>query len=232
MNVQGERTTPAPLRADARRNREQIIEAARALFLRIGPDVPMEDIARAAGVGIGTLYRRFPDRDELVKAVSLDNFTRLVELARRAERDEPDPVVALTGLLHSALELRLGIVVTAMSARGRQAAEDLPAITEHRDEAIAVLGRLLHRAQQSGTMRPDIGTGDVVLALGLVSRLLPPAEDQLGDMIFQRLFVLMMDGLRAVPGSPLPGRPVDHRDLEDLRRRHVFPGLGRLDPSS
>lgn len=217
--MQDERTaTPPPLRADARRNRELIIETARTLFLRLGPDVPMEDIARAAGVGIGTLYRRFPDRDELIKAVSQDNFARLVELARKAEREEADPVAALTSLLHSALELRLGIVATAISARGRQAIHDSPAIAAHRDEALGVLGRLLRRAQQDGAIRPDIGTGDVVLALALVSRLLPPAEDELGDMIFRRLFVLMMDGLRATPGSPLPGRPVDDRDLQDLRR--------------
>src|SRR5690349_8273462 len=81
---------PGPLRADARRNREQIIEAARTLFLSLGPDVPMEEIARAAGVGVGTLYRRFPDRDELVKAVSLDTFSRLAELAARVEHEEPD----------------------------------------------------------------------------------------------------------------------------------------------
>ena len=230
VRVQGKQETPAPLRADARRNRAQIIEAARTLFVRIGPDVPMEEIARAAGVGVGTLYRRFPDREELIKAVSLDNFTRLAELARRVEREEPDPAVALTTLLHSTLQMRLGITMTAVSGRAYRAIQDSPSIVEHRDEVIAVARRLLHRAQERGAIRPDIEIGDAVLALVLVSRLMPLADDELSEMVFRRLFVLMMDGMRAAPGSTMPGRPVDYRDIEELRERGGFAGFGKLAP--
>ena len=222
--------TPAPLRADARRNREQIIEAARRLFARIGPDVPLEDIAREAGVGIGTLYRRFPDRDELIKAVSLDNFTRLAELAHRVEREEPDPAAALATLLHSTLDLRLSIATTVVSARAYRAIQDSPSIAEHRDEVIAVASRLLHRAQERGDIRADIDIGDTVLAVALVSRLMPLADDDLGEMVFRRAFALMMDGLRATPGSPLPGRPVGYQDIEDLRRRGGLTAFGKLGP--
>jgi AcrR family transcriptional regulator len=207
------------LRADARRNREQIIEAARTLFARIGPDVPMEEIAQAAGVGVGTLYRRFPDRGELIKAVNLDNFTRLAELARRLEREEPDPAVALTSLLRSALELRLSVATTVVPARVQLALKDSPSIAEHRDELIAVASRLLRSAQERGAIRPDIGIGDVILGLVLISRLAPPAGDELGNMVSRRLFLLMMDGLRALPGLTLPGRPVAYRDFEELLRR-------------
>jgi AcrR family transcriptional regulator len=222
VGVQDTRESPAPLRADARRNREQIIEAARTLFVRVGLDVPMEEIARAAGVGVGTLYRRFPDRGELIKAVNLDNFTRLAELARRVEREELDPAVALTSLLRSVLELRLSITMTAVSARAHRVIQDSPSIAEHRDELIAVASRLLRRAQERGTIRPDIEIGDVLLASVLVSRLAPPADDELGNMVFRRLFVLIMDGLRAVPGSALPGRPVGYEDIEELRQRGGF----------
>lgn len=222
--MRGKQDTPAPLRADARRNREQIIAAARALFVRIGPDVPMEEIARAAGVGVGTLYRRFPDRDELIKAVSMDNFTRLVEVARRVEHDEPDPAAALTTLLNTTLELKLGIVVTATSPH---AIQDSPAISEQRDEVLAVAGRLLHRAQERGAIRPDIEIGDVVLSLMLVSRLVPLTDHELSDMVFRRLVALVMDGLRATPGSTLPGRPLDYQDIEQLRRQGGFVGFVR-----
>ena len=234
MGAQDTRETPEALRADARRNREQIIEAARTLFIRTGPDVPMEEIARAAGVGVGTLYRRFPDRAELIKAVNLDNFTRLAELARRAEREEPEPAAALASLLRSVLELRLSITMTAASARARQAIEDSPSVAEHRDELLAVVGRLLRRAQESGAIRPDIEAGDAIMAVMLVSRLAPPVSDDLGDMIFRRLFALMMDGLRAAPGSALPGRPVGYGDIKELRQRGILAGLGGLgspDPS-
>ncbi|HEV7648489.1 MAG TPA: helix-turn-helix domain-containing protein [Actinophytocola sp.] len=222
---------PAPLRADAQRNRGQILDAARALFAQVGVDVPMEEIARAAGVGVGTLYRRFPDRDELIKAVSLDNLTRLADLARRAEQAEPDPAAALTGLLQSALELRLGTAVTTVSPRAYQAIQSSPAISEQRDEVIAAARRLLRRAQQAGTIRPDIGIGDTMLTLMLMSRLVPTtADDELGELVFRRLFALMMDGLRAAPGSPLPGRPMDHEDIEELRRRGGFTGFGKPAP--
>jgi AcrR family transcriptional regulator len=234
MGLRDTQETPTPLRADARRNREQIIEAARTLFVRIGPDVPMEEIARAAGVGVGTLYRRFPDRDELIKAVNLDDFTRLAALARRLEQEEPDPAVALAGLLRSALELRLSITMTAVSARAHQAVRGSSSIAEHRDELIAVASRLLRRAQERGAIRPDIDIGDIVLALMLVSRLAPPAGDELADMVFRRLFALVMDGLRAVPGSVLPGRPVGYGDIEELRQRggpDSFGKLGRPGPS-
>ena len=206
-----------PLRADARRNREQIIEAARELFIRVGTDVPMEEIAKTAGVGVGTLYRRFPDRDELIKAVSLDNFARLLEVARRIEREETDPAAALSTLLYSSLELRLGITMTAVSPRSYEAMQRSIEHSTQRDEVLKIASRLLHRAQEAGTMRKDIDIGDVVLALVLVSRLLPPTDDELGDMVYRRLIALMMDGLRATAVSPLPGRPIAYQDIQALR---------------
>jgi AcrR family transcriptional regulator len=212
-----------PLRADARRNREQIIEAARDLFIRIGTEVPMEEIAKAAGVGVGTLYRRFPDRDELIKAVSLDNFGRLLEVARRIERDEPNPATALTTLLYTSLELRLGITMTSVSPRAFEAIQRSPEVTTQRNEVIAIAGRLLNRAQQAGEMRADIGIGDLVLALIMVSRLIPPTDSPLNEMVFRRLVALMMDGLRSTDGTPLPGRQIEYEDLDTLRLN----GLGK-----
>jgi AcrR family transcriptional regulator len=225
--VSGGQEAQAPLRADARRNREQIIDAARELFIRHGPDVPMEEIARAAGVGVGTLYRRFPNRDELIKAVSQDNFERLAEVAGRVETDEPDPAKALMTLLHTSLELRLGITITTVSPRLSQVIQDSPSIKDARDKVMAVAIRLLHRAQDIGAMRRDVGIGDVVLALVLVARLIPPTDDALGERVFQRLVTLMMDGLRDPSGSELPGPPVTYEDIEELRQAGGFPGFGK-----
>lgn len=206
-----------PLRADARRNREQIIEAARQLFIRVGTDVPMEEIAKTAGVGVGTLYRRFPDRDELIKAVSLDNFARLLDIARRIEREETDPAEALGTLLYSSLELRLGITMTTLSPRSYEAMQESIKHSTQREEVLQIASRLLRRAQDNGGMRKDIDIGDVVLALVLVSRLIPPSDDELGEMVFRRLIALMMDGLRGSATTPLPGRPVAYEDIEALR---------------
>jgi AcrR family transcriptional regulator len=225
--VQGEQDVQSPpLRADARRNREQIIEAARELFIRTGTDVPMEEIARTAGVGVGTLYRRFPDRDELIKAVSLDNFARLLDLSRRVESTEPDPAKALSTLLYSSLELRLGITMNAVSPRGFEAIQRSPELKSQRDEVLDIAGRLLHRAQAEGTFRKDIDVGDMVLALILVSRVIPPSDSELAEMVFHRLIALMLAGLRAESDTPLPGRPIAYDDIEDLR----MAGFGKANP--
>src|SRR4051812_45368611 len=78
-----------PLRADARRNRDQIVAAARTIFVAQGPNAPMEEIARSAGVGVGTLYRRFPDRKTLIREVAQDSFARALAEARASIEEEP-----------------------------------------------------------------------------------------------------------------------------------------------
>src|SRR4051794_12277532 len=83
------------LRADARRNRQQLLAAARDVFVEHGPDAPLDEVARRAGVGIATLYRRFPDRATLQRAVALDVLARAAEVARRADADETDAWSAL-----------------------------------------------------------------------------------------------------------------------------------------
>ncbi|HEX3649908.1 MAG TPA: helix-turn-helix domain-containing protein [Pseudonocardiaceae bacterium] len=207
----------APLRADARRNRQQIIDAARALFVRRGPEVPMEEIARTAGVGIGTLYRRFPDRDELIRAVSVDNFQRLRELARVIEDEESDPDVALGRLLRSTLELRLGLTLSVLSPRAFNSVLGSPAVTEIRAELMEIVRRVVQRAHEVGVLRPDIGAGDVVLAMIALSRQLPAPGEPLAHMAFERLFALTLDGMRTTPPTPLPGRPITVADVDELR---------------
>ncbi|HEX5118030.1 MAG TPA: TetR/AcrR family transcriptional regulator [Pseudonocardiaceae bacterium] len=207
----------APLRADARRNRQQIIDAARTLFVRRGPDVPMDEIARTAGVGIGTLYRRFPHRDELIRAVSVDNFQRLRELARVIEDEESDPDVALGRMLRSTLELRLGLILSVLSPRAFNSVVDSPEVTEIRAELMDIVGRVVQRAHDVGVLRADIGVGDVVLAMTALARLVPPPGEPLSEMAFERLFALTLDGMRTTPPDPLPGRPITVGDVEELR---------------
>ncbi|WP_010693054.1 TetR/AcrR family transcriptional regulator [Saccharopolyspora spinosa] len=96
------------LRADARRNRDRIIAAARTVLTERGTEVPMEEITRAAGVGIGTLYSRFPDRDSLLSAIGRDAFQRVLDEARTICDRESDPWRALTGFLLRAVDLHGG----------------------------------------------------------------------------------------------------------------------------
>jgi len=201
----------ATLRADARRNRDQLVEAAGALFAERGPNVPMEEIARRAGVGVGTLYRRFPDRDSLVRAVAFESFHRVVANARIAA-DEPDGWSGLTRFVRqSVTDLRLA---TWLSMWFAHAWADMRLEREHeelRDDLLALLDQLVGRAQREGSMRPEAGVGDLAVLLALVLRPLPglPATGAV-----ERHVAVVLAGLRVQPGDPLPGRPLTLGDLE------------------
>jgi AcrR family transcriptional regulator len=205
----------ATLRADARRNRDQLVDAAGALFAERGPDVPMEEIARRAGVGVGTLYRRFPDRDTLVRAVAFGSFHRVVTNARAAVT-EPDGWSGLTRFVRrSVADLRLATWLSMWFARTWAEVQLEREHEELRDELLGLLDELVERAQREGAMRPDVGVGDLAMLLALVLRPLPGGLAGASEHAVERHVAVVLDGLRARPGDPLPGRPLV---LEDLRR--------------
>src|SRR5579863_4035229 len=105
---------PRPLRADARDNRRRLLEAARDAFIEHGPGAPLEEIARRAGTGIATLYRRFPDRQALMRDVVLDAIEGTIEVARRAAAEEPDPFRALARYMHEVIDVRTAAVIPAL----------------------------------------------------------------------------------------------------------------------
>ena len=105
-----------PLRADARRNREQIICAARELFLEQGIHASLEEIARRAGVGIATLYRRFPDRYTLVQQVALENMALVGAELDRATAEHPDAWGALAQLIRRLVDLRVGAFMPVLAS--------------------------------------------------------------------------------------------------------------------
>src|SRR5258708_889012 len=109
-------SSPA-LRADAHRNRQQVLAAAAQVFVEQGADAPLDDIARRAGVGIATLYRRFPDREALWRAVALDVLARTAREARAAETEEADPFDGLARYMHRALDLRISAVMPTLLDR-------------------------------------------------------------------------------------------------------------------
>ncbi|HKT00690.1 MAG TPA: helix-turn-helix domain-containing protein [Rugosimonospora sp.] len=205
------------LRADARRNRDQIMAAAKAVFVESGFHVPMEEIARRAGVGVGTLYRRFPDREALVRDVAEESLRALLAEARAAATEEPAPWDALVRLMRSR-DLRLSVRLVMLSARLWHAIRDDPGSRRFRAEIMAVLDGLVRGAQAAGAMRADVGAGDVVALVSLLLRQVPTGFDEVSEVVLERALVLMLDGLRADPGSPLPGRPVTTDDLDQLSR--------------
>jgi AcrR family transcriptional regulator len=202
-----------PLRADARRNRDQIIAAARQIFAEYGPEVPMEEIARSAGVGVGTLYRRFPDREALIREVAVDNFARVLKDARSAVTEEPTWWEALVRLLHQSVELHLSVQLAMLSKKALEIVKDDPAITQLRDDLLIEVATMVRGAQEEGDLRPDVGAGDVAMLFALLLRQMESRTPEIAEISTARSIVIMIDGLRANPGTPLPGRPLNRHDI-------------------
>lgn len=206
-----------PLRADARRNRDQILAAAREVFATQGPDVPMEEIARTAGVGIGTLYRRFPDRDALIRAVARASLAQVLDDTRAAAAEAPTAWDALVRLVNRSHQLQASLHLSLSSPRAREVLHGDPEIEESRARLLAEFARIVEAAKAEGTMRPDVEAGDVVVLTVMVLHR-PPATLDPAALAFDRAVAIVLDGLRARPGdtrpdSALPGRPITVDDL-------------------
>jgi AcrR family transcriptional regulator len=173
-----------PLRADAARNRARVLEAALEAFAAKGLSVPIDDIARLAGVGAGTVYRHFPAKEDLVLAVIADQMQRIIE-GGYALLEAGEPGEALFTFLRAAVE---------WSATNRGLVDTLAASdVEVKPEAqfLELLGELLRAAHEAGTVRNDVGVADVkALMVGL------QAMQSYNDDATERLTEVVLDGLR------------------------------------
>ncbi|MBM6402921.1 TetR/AcrR family transcriptional regulator [Phycicoccus sp. CSK15P-2] len=201
------------LRADAQRNRDQIVHVARLAFAEVGPGVPMDEIARRAGVGVGTLYRRFPDRSALQQAVALETLTTFLADARTVLAEEAVAWDALVRIVNRAVGLRLGTQLTSMDKPSRHAVLGAPAFMQARSEAIGIIEELVVRAQEEGSMRTDVGPGDVFAVVSLLLKPPPSPSEAMSDLLARRCLTLVLDGLAAEGRHALPGRPVSAVDL-------------------
>lgn len=187
-----------PLRADARRNRDQILGAARDVFVEHGATAPLELIAKRAGTGIATLYRRFPDRAALMRAVVLQAWRRTEEIATNAADEEPDPFRALTHYMHSALDIRVAAVVPALLAE--LAELDDAEMRAARGKAAARVQTLIDGAHRTGALRADVTFADIGALVVRLSRPLPGAlSRELNDQLAHRHLDLLVHGLRTEP---------------------------------
>ena len=182
-------------RADARRNRERIVEAARAAFAEQGPDAQIDDIARRAEVGVGTVYRHFPTKDALVAELIRLKLTALRDRARRKLDQGGDPGAAFRGFLQEQAE-----VIAKDAALQRmlwaESEEAMAPVAPLFDEVNQAVGELIRRAKEAGAVRLDLEVDDVrtfMCGLGAIM-----AADARGVMRFdwRRQFEFMLDGLR------------------------------------
>jgi AcrR family transcriptional regulator len=201
------------LRADARRNRERILAAAREAFAEEGIDAGMSAIAERAGVGVGTLYRRFPTKDALVEALMLDHLERIVEGGEATIRDEPDSWKAFVRYLRYLVECKSHDEGLAELFAGRVVVSDEIRAARRRIEA--QLRELIRRAQDAGELRTDVAMGDIGVLLSSVCSARWLHGDR-GRQLNERFLAIVIDGLRAPGASALPYRPATLPEIERL----------------
>ncbi|GGS29810.1 TetR/AcrR family transcriptional regulator [Streptomyces griseoviridis] len=206
-----QRKVPRP-RADALRNRERILTAAQEMFVEHGPEVPLDEVARRAGVGNATVYRNFPDRDALVREVVCSVMDRMAGAAEVALARGGDPFAALERFVHVAADQRISALCPMVSTTFDQHHPDLEAA---RERVEGLVGEIMERARTAGQLRSDVDVGDLLVAVAQLSR--PPAGTRClgGDRFTHRHLQLFLDGLRAPARSVLPGTAIT---VEDLRR--------------
>ncbi|HEX3789285.1 MAG TPA: helix-turn-helix domain-containing protein [Pseudonocardiaceae bacterium] len=201
-----------PLRRDAERNRRRIIAAAMEVFRDRGLDATLDDVAHHAGLGVGTVYRRFPNKEALVEAMFAERLDQVSELADAALLDL-DPWNGLVGFLWRAVELMAGdrglrdiLLCTAFG---------LNQVAEARDRLIPTCYQLIERAQESGQLRADLEKSDFLVIFKMLSSVSDYSHD-VSPELWRRYLGVLLDGMRATPGppSPLSVPPLDDAEME------------------
>lgn len=207
-----------PLRRDAERNRRRVLAAAAEVFTERGLDATLDEVAKAAGVGVGTVYRRFPDKESLVCELFRDRIDALVTVAEQACAD-PDPWHGLVSYLEfaaSALAGDLGLRQLMMFGT-----YDRDQVCYARDRMYPVLSRLVRRAQDSGDLRADFSATDLKMIAFMLATTAEYAASVAPD-VWRRYLAMLVDGLRPFRdgASRLPVPAPTPEDLADLMRAH------------
>jgi AcrR family transcriptional regulator len=228
----GPSTAPRAMRADARRNRERLLAAARDVFVEHGAGAPLEDVARRAGVGIATLYRRFPDRPSLVREVALDVLRRSADEAAAALAEEPDAFAALARYMHRSLDLRIPAVMPALVGRLRMDVDQ--ELLAARASSVERIDQIIEAARADGSLRRDVANGDVGMLLVRLARPLPgPFPRELDKELAHRHLDVLLDGLRSAahPASPLAGPAMTFDDLASMPQPDGEPNGPQTEPA-
>jgi AcrR family transcriptional regulator len=207
-------TTERPLRKDAERNRQRILEAARELFTEQGLGVTLNDVAHFAGCGVGTVYRRFPDKAQLIDALFEDRVGELVASAEAALED-PDPWAGLVSFLEYGLELQArdrGLKEVLLSHD-----EGRARIAGVRERLLPLADKLIQRAHAAGVLRPDIGHQDMPVIQLMLGAVIDAARD-IEPELWRRYLAIFLRGLRAdpTPVRSLPVGPLTEEQADDV----------------
>jgi AcrR family transcriptional regulator len=210
-------STERPLRKDAERNRQRILEAARDLFAEQGLGVTLNDIAHHAGVGVGTVYRRFPDKSVLIDGLFEERLAEMVAMMQAALADS-DPWTGVTRFLEGAL---------ALQARDRGlkdlilgSPDGLERVARFRAQLMPLGAQLVQRAIDSGQLRPDVAVQDMALIQFMLGSVIDVAHDIAPDL-WRRYLDIVIRGLRADPtvAEPLSAPPLPVEGVDEVMSR-------------
>ena len=186
------------MRADARRNRARVLEAARICFAEGGLDAQVDDVARRAGVGVGTVYRHFPTKDALLRALADDHFERMESLLREVE-DQPDAWDAFSSFVWRAAEMMAADRGLAQVLAERP--EAMGEAAEAREGLQPAVEALVARGKKAKVLRADFEWWDVPMMMCVLGH---AVQAQGPNMNLDRYVTLLLDGVRTKGSTPLP----------------------------
>jgi AcrR family transcriptional regulator len=201
-------TATKPMRADARRNRKLVLEAARECFARDGTAAQIDDVADAAGVGVGTVYRHFATKEALVRALADDHFAEKAEIAKRAlEIDDPWDAFC-TFMREGAEHQATSRALAAFTADRPEVMEEAAVAADREHGFFSTVEQLIVRAQEAGALRPEFELEDVPSVMCAVGGL-QSSGGRYAD--WRRVLEFALDGLHAEASEPRELPPVVNR---------------------
>jgi AcrR family transcriptional regulator len=183
-------TVTRPLRADARRNRERVLAAARKTFASDGLDAQMDDVARRAGLGVGTVYRHFPTKEALVEAVAAAGYAEICAIGRDALEQE-DPWQAFSDFMWRGARLHRDD--RAQCELNATRPDVVRRVAGDKRELLGMVAQLIERGQAAGVLRADLSADD----MPMIWCSLGAAQQQSADDRWERYLEVVLDGLRA-----------------------------------
>ena len=209
--------TVRPLRRDAERNRQRILQAAAEVFNERGLDVSLDEIARYAGVGVGTVYRRFGTKEELVEALFMDRLDQIAAIADEAF-EAPDPWCGLVCFMERMAELMAGNLGLRQMLMFATYGQDLVAVARQRNAPLVY--RLVEQAQAAGQIRTDLKPTDIPFIVFILTEAAHLAQAANPD-IWRRYLALVLDGMRPERQgvTPLPVAAMLPEEMETSMRQ-------------